>query len=179
MGLQLLAFDKVAKTLGLSYPGGSEIERNALNGDENTFTLPQPLIKEDNLNFSFSGLKTSINLIAKKNSIDNIFVKNIAASFQKCIGGIIVKKLERAIKSLKTNRNNNLSISIVGGVANNNYLKKCIEKLGTKHRISILFPPQYMMSDNAAMVAWATILKYSKINDIHFKPNPRLTISKT
>ena len=61
------AFDKVAKILGLSYPGGPEIEKKALEGNEKTFKLPQPLINKDNSNFSFSGLKTSVNLIAKKN----------------------------------------------------------------------------------------------------------------
>ena len=60
------AFDKVAKILGLSYPGGPEIEKKALQGDENVFKLPKPLINDDSSNFSFSGLKTSVNLIAKK-----------------------------------------------------------------------------------------------------------------
>ena len=64
------AFDKVAKILGLSYPGGPEIEKKALEGNENSFKLPQPLINENNLNFSFSGLKTSVNLLAKKNFIE-------------------------------------------------------------------------------------------------------------
>ena len=62
-------FDKVGKLLGLSYPGGPEIEQRALNGDETIFDLPAPLINEDNLNFSFSGLKTAINHIVKKNSL--------------------------------------------------------------------------------------------------------------
>ena len=66
------AFDKVAKILGLSYPGGPEIEKKALEGNEKSFKLPQPLINEDNSNFSFSGLKTSVNLIAKKNIINDV-----------------------------------------------------------------------------------------------------------
>ena len=60
-------FDKVGKLLGLSYPGGPEIEQRALSGNETIFDLPAPLINEDNLNFSFSGLKTAINHIVKKN----------------------------------------------------------------------------------------------------------------
>jgi len=170
------AFDKVAKILGLPYPGGHEIEKQALNGDENFFELPQPLVKEDNLNFSFSGLKTSINLISKKNVIDANFIKNISASFQKCVSNILITKLNKAIKNIGGRSNNSLSISVVGGVANNKYLKKCFERLERKNNLKILYPPKYMMSDNAAMIAWATILKYSKINDINFKANPRLTI---
>lgn len=173
------AFDKVAKILGLPYPGGHEIEKQALNGDENSFELPQPLIKEDNLNFSFSGLKTSINLISKKNIIDTNFIKNISASFQKCIANILITKLNKATKNIDINSKKNLSISVVGGVANNNYLKNCFEKFERKNDIKFLYPPKYMMNDNAAMIAWATLLKYTKNNDINFKPNPRLTISKS
>ena len=171
------AFDKVAKILGLPYPGGHEIEKQALNGNENTFDLPQPLIKEENLNFSFSGLKTSINLIAKKNIIDNKFIKNISASFQKCVGSILITKLERAIKKLNQHNNKNFTISVVGGVANNNYLRKNFEDLETKKNIKFIYPPKYMMNDNAAMIAWASILKHSENHDFNFKANPRLTIS--
>ncbi len=173
------AFDKVAKILGLPYPGGHEIEKHALDGNENTFDLPQPLTKEDNLNFSFSGLKTSVNLISKKNVINYNFIKNISASFQKCVASILVTKLDKAIKNIKKSTDKNFSISVVGGVAKNKYLRKNFEKLGEKNKISIFYPPEYMMNDNAAMIAWTTILKYSKVNNINFKPNPRLIISKT
>ena len=168
------AFDKVAKILGLPYPGGHELEKKALTGDENSFQLPQPLVKEENLNFSFSGLKTSVNLISKKNIIDDNFIKNISASFQKCIANILITKLSRAIKEI--NNKKDLSISIVGGVANNNYLKNCFKKFERKNDTMFLYPPKYMMNDNAAMIAWATILKYSKINDINFKASPRLKV---
>ena len=78
-------FDKVGKLLGLSYPGGPEIEQRALSGDETIFTLPAPLINEDHLNFSFSGLKTAINHIVKKNSLNDEFIANLSASLQFCI----------------------------------------------------------------------------------------------
>ena len=171
------AFDKVAKILGLPYPGGYEIEQKALNGNENSFILPEPLIKQDNLNFSFSGLKTSVNLISKKNNIDEDFVKNISASFQKTVSNILIKKIDRAVKNIERDKNKNFTISVVGGVANNNYLKKCFRKFESENNLKFLFPPQYMMNDNASMVAWTAILKYSKINDINFKPDPRLSIS--
>ena len=170
------AFDKVAKILGLPYPGGQEIEKQALEGDENSFKLPQPLVKEDNFNFSFSGLKTSGNLITKKNIIDENFIKDISASFQKCVGSILVLKLNKVIKKLYKNKHKNLSISIVGGVANNDYLKKCFQNIEVREDIKFFYPPKYMMSDNAAMIAWATILKYTKNDDLNFKPNPRLAI---
>ena len=170
------AFDKVAKILGLAYPGGPEIEKKALKGNGNAFKLPQPLINEDNFNFSFSGLKTSVNLIAKKNIIDESFIRNMSASFQKCVGAILTSKLNRAIKKLYIDNNKNLSVSIVGGVANNDYIKKCFKNIEERGVINFIYPPKYMMNDNAAMVAWATILKHRNNPDLNFKPNPRLTI---
>ena len=170
------AFDKVAKILGLSYPGGPEIEKEALEGNENSFKLPQPLINEDNFNFSFSGLKTSVNLIAKKNIINESFIKNMSASFQKCVGAILTFKLNRVIKELYKNNTKGLSVSVVGGVANNKYLKKCFENIVEREIIEFVYPPKYMMNDNAAMIAWATILKHRNNHDLTFKPNPRLSV---
>ena len=171
------AFDKVAKILGLSYPGGPEIEKKALGGDENFFKLPQPLINEGNSNFSFSGIKTAINLIAKKNIIDENFSKNMSASFQKCVGNIFTLKLKKVITEFYKNNSKDLSVSVVGGVANNDYLKKCFKNIEEKENIKFIYPPKYMMNDNAAMIAWATILKYRNNHDVNFKPNPRLTIN--
>lgn len=170
-------FDKVAKILGLSYPGGHEIEKKALRGNENAFNLPKPLTKENNLNFSFSGLKTSVNLISKKNTIDDNFIKDISASFQKCIVNILINKLSRAINTNFEYNNRNLSISVVGGVANNKYIKKNLEIFGKEKKIKILYPPKNMLADNAAMIAWTTIFKYSKLDNVNFKPNPRLSIN--
>ncbi len=171
------AFDKVAKILGLSYPGGPEIEKQALEGDDNSFKLPQPLINENNFNFSFSGLKTSINLIAKKSIINQNFIRDMSASFQKCVGTILTLKLNKAIKELYQSNTKDLSVSVVGGVANNDYLKKCLKDIEQRETIEIIYPPKYMMNDNAAMIAWATILKHMNNHDINFKPNPRLTIN--
>ena len=170
------AFDKVAKILGLSYPGGPEIEKKALDGNEKSFKLPQPLINEDNSNFSFSGLKTSVNLIAKKNIIDESFIKDMSASFQKCVGDILTLKLNRVITELYKNNTKDLSVSVVGGVANNDYLKKCFKNIEKKETIEFVYPPKYMMNDNAAMIAWATILKHRNNHNLNFKANPRLIV---
>jgi len=170
------AFDKVAKILGLSYPGGPEIEKNALEGNENSFKLPQPLINEDNFNFSFSGLKTSVNLISKKNIINKSFIKDMSASFQKCVGTILTFKLNKVIKKFYRSNTKDLSVSVVGGVANNDYLKKCFKIIDEEKNIKFIYPPKYMMNDNAAMIAWATILKHRNSHDLNFKPNPRLTV---
>ena len=172
-------FDKVAKMLGLPYPGGKEIEKKALEGDENIFILPKPLIKEKNLNFSFSGLKTSINLLAKKNNLNDRFIKDMSASFQKCVSDILIAKVENAIKRYYVKNDKHLTVSVVGGVANNNHLRKNFQNLEAKRDVKFIYPPQYMMNDNAAMIAWATILKNLDKHDLTFRPNPRLTIKES
>ena len=171
------AFDKTAKLIGLSYPGGAEIEREAVRGDENRFILPKPLAKEKNFNFSFSGIKTNINLLTKKNKIDKKFVEDLSASFQKSITEILIEKLERGLKRLGSENKDIRSISVVGGVSNNKYIRNKIENFFIKKNIEVYYPIKEMMGDNAAMIAWACMKFYKKDrNDLFFKPMPRLGI---
>ena len=171
------AFDKVAKLIGLKYPGGYEIEKKARRGDENSYDLPKPLIDKKDYNFSFSGLKTYINLMVKKNSLNEKFIQDLSASFQKTISQIINTKLERGLEMLKKQGIFIKSISVVGGVANNNYIKSKLEILFEQKNIEVYYPLKEMMSDNAAMIAWACVKKYDeRKNDIFFKPNARLQI---
>ena len=171
------AFDKTAKLLGLNYPGGIEIEKLSKNGDEDFFKLPKPMINNDNLNFSFSGIKTYINLLIKKNELDDNFKNNLCASFQKTIKEIIITKLINGISLFKQKNIFIRSISIVGGVANNQYIRKNLEMNFDKENINIYYPLKEMMSDNAAMIAWACIKNYRKEkNDIFFKSQPRMQV---
>ncbi len=171
------AFDKTAKLIGLSYPGGKEIEQQALKGNEDKFVLPKPLVKEKNFNFSFSGIKTNINLLTKKNKIDKKFVEDLSASFQKNITDILIEKLEKGLKRLSSENENIRSISVVGGVSNNKYIRSKIENFFIEKNIEIYYPIKEMMGDNAAMIAWACMKFYKKDrNDLFFKPMPRLGV---
>ena len=171
------AFDKTAKLIGLSYPGGAEIEREAVRGNENRFILPKPLVKEKNFNFSFSGIKTHINLLTKKNKIDKNFIQDLSASFQKNITELIIEKLERGLERLKLDKVNVKSLSVVGGVSNNNYIKKKLENFFINKDIEIYYPLKEMMIDNAAMIAWACYKNYHiGKDDIYFKPQPRMDV---
>ena len=173
------AFDKTAKLLGLNYPGGSQIEERAKKGDENTFDLPMPLIKEKNLNFSFSGIKTHISFLIKKNKLNDIFINNLSSSFQKTMADIIISKLKTGLEILNKSNPPIKSISIVGGVANNEYIRKKLENLFDKKNIKLYYPLKEMMSDNAAMIAWACLKNYrEEKNNIFFKPQPRLKINE-
>ena len=170
-------FDKAAKLMGMSYPGGAEIEKNALLGDENFFKLPRLLINDETLNFSFSGIKTHINILIKKNHADEKFKKNLCASFQKTILDILIKKTEKAVNILSNKNLNIEQISIVGGVINNKYIRDNFENHFEKYKIKILYPLKEMMSDNAAMIAWACFKNLKKNNaNINFKIDPRLKI---
>ena len=85
-------------------------------------------------------------------------------------------KLNKVIKELYKNNTKGLSVSVVGGVANNDYLKKCLKNIEKRETIEFIYPTKQMMNDNAAMIAWATILKHRNNHDLNFKPNPRLII---
>ena len=170
-------FDKVGKLLGLDYPGGPEIEKMALNGNEISFNLPTPLLHENNLNFSFSGLKTSINKIVKENELNEVFVSNLSASFQFCVSKILLEKIKKTLKKLNEKSITIDTLSIVGGVSNNKYISKKIKDYFESKRIKILLPIKSMMSDNAAMIAWNCINKnLASSKDIYFKADPRLII---
>ncbi len=173
------AFDKTAKLLGLNYPGGSEIEKMAKEGDENFFELPKPLIHEKSFNFSFSGIKTHINLLTKKNKVDKLFIRNLAASFQKTIAEIIVTKLIKSLDILIEKKKFIKSVSIVGGVANNEYIKERLKNLFEEKNIKLYYPLKEMMGDNAAMIAWACLKNYrDEKNNIFFRPQPRMKVNE-
>ena len=171
------AFDKTAKLIGLSYPGGLEIEKNARNGDENFFNLPHPLKHEDSFNFSFSGIKTHVNILVKKNVLDKDFICNLSASFQKTISKIINEKIKKSLIKLEQDNIFIKSLSVVGGVSNNKYIKEKLENMLTLDKIEVYYPIEEMMSDNAAMIAWASIRNFNdKKNDLFFKPSARMEI---
>lgn len=138
------AYDKVAKMLGLNYPGGPEISKAALNGDANKYKLPDPL-PHQKFNFSFSGLKTNVkNLIALNKSIDPNLTANMAASFQHAINKNLTKKTKKAFLEF-----NAKEVHLVGGVSANLDLREKMQK-EFKH---FKFPKSFnYCTDNAAMV---------------------------
>jgi len=143
------AFDKVAKLLELGYPGGPLIEKLAKLGDPSSFKFPRPMTNKDNLDFSFSGLKTAVFYALKDTKVINKQIKaNIAASFQDAVADTLLIKSKKALE--ETNQN---ELVIGGGVASNKYIRnKLIEGLKGS---SIYFPPIERCTDNGAMVAFA------------------------
>ena len=175
------AFDKVGKLLNLPYPGGPEIEKAAKFGNINSVMLPHPLEKEKNLQFSFSGIKTAVNLFIKENNLNEKLVQNVSASFQHKISEILNEKINLALNKIKKNNINIKQLAVVGGVAANDYIRSRMKKMCSNKNIQLIIPPKTMFSDNAAMISWACIQKISKgviKHDINFKANPRLQIKE-
>lgn len=143
------AFDKVARVLGLEYPGGPQIQKLAESGKD-TVHLPTPLKDSHGYDFSYSGLKTAvINYVHTKEQKGEEFSKaDVACSFQKKAVGIMVDAAVRAAKDsgLKT-------IVIAGGVAANAYLRESMEEQAKKHGFEVFYPPLRLCTDNAAMIA--------------------------
>ncbi|MDH7476673.1 MAG: tRNA (adenosine(37)-N6)-threonylcarbamoyltransferase complex transferase subunit TsaD [Microgenomates group bacterium] len=152
------ALDKAAKLLGLGYPGGPVIERLSQQVDNKDFyRFPRPMLQSNNLNFSFSGLKTSFYYFLKKiNQADKLLnIKLLASSFQEAVFDTLIKKTEKAINLTKINH-----LLVVGGVSANLRLKTLMKRMIKKHQGKILFPPnKNLTGDNAAMIGVAAYYK--------------------
>lgn len=140
------AFDKVARTLGLGYPGGPKIEEAATHGDARRYPMPRGL-QDPTFNFSFSGLKTAIRLLAEREG-DNLDRQSAAASFQAVVTSVLA---DRALYACKE-RDAKL-VTVVGGVAANGELRRYMAASASRQGIRVLTPDRSLCTDNAAMVA--------------------------
>ena len=180
------AFDKTAKLLGLPYPGGPLVDKYAREGNPNRFQFPEPKIPE--LNFSFSGLKTSILYFLKNAGTSNVFkeeftvseenrkqfieenLADICASVQHRIVSILINKLKKAAKEHGIHQ-----ICIAGGVSANSGLRKALKETGEKMGWQTYIPAFEYCTDNAAMIAITAHFKYleNDFSDLSISPSPR------
>lgn len=154
------SFDKVAKMLGLDYPGGPIIEKLALTGNPNKYDFPKPMKGREGCDFSFSGLKTAVRLIIEKTELTPENIADICASFQRTIAEILLDRLNNALKISKKSHPKIKQLIIAGGVAANQYLLKEIQSSIEKHNIETIAPPIKLCTDNAAMISWAGIERF-------------------
>ncbi len=156
------AFDKIAKLLGLSYPGGPSISKAAKEGNPKKIVFPQAQMKDKSFDFSFSGIKTSVLYFLKENEdkikSGEITIQDIAAAFQKAAIRSIVNKIKRIYKKYKIK-----NIAITGGVAANGYLKEEISLFAKEKKLNVFIPSTILCTDNGAMVAYVGYL-YMKQN---------------
>lgn len=152
------AFDKVARTLGLPYPGGPHIDQLAKQGDA-SIEFPRAWIAGDSLDFSFSGLKSAVlNYLnqARQKNIE-VIPANVAASFQKAVIDVIVTKTARAMEQTGLN-----TLIVAGGVAANSGLRQALNKMGNEKGWQVHIPPILYCTDNAAMIAAAAYPMFLK-----------------
>jgi N6-L-threonylcarbamoyladenine synthase len=148
------AFDKVAKRLGLGYPGGREVDRCARLGRAGAFAFPRPLTAQPGLELSFSGLKTAVALeiacqeAACGTPLPLAVVADLCASFQEAVIDVLREKTRRALEETGLRR-----LAVVGGLAANTRLREALAELGTELDVETCFPPGALCTDNAAMVA--------------------------
>lgn len=152
------AFDKVARLLGLGYPGGPEIERAAAGGDENRFSLPRPMRGRPDCHFSFSGLKTAVRAVVEDHADrDDQFVADLAAGFQAAVGDVLADRLANAIARFHGAHGPGGTVVVAGGVAANQYLGARLAAAAERLGCRLVVPPPKLCTDNAVMVAWTGI----------------------
>jgi len=151
------AFDKVAKLLGLGLPGGPQVEKMARLGDPRRFDFPRPLLREERLDFSFSGLKTAVRLAAEQHApLTDRTVADICASFQRTVAEIVATRARAALAKFAVELPGLEPVLVVaGGVAANRTIGAALAEAAAAAGARLVVPPIPLCTDNGAMVAWA------------------------
>ena len=171
------AYDKIARAIGLPYPGGPHIEQLAKEGNADAIELPRAWMGEDNYDFSFSGLKSAVlNYLNKaKMKGEEINPADVAASFQQAVLDVLVQKTVRAAVE-----NGVDTILLAGGVAANGTLRTQLQNAASEHQIQVHYPPIHFCTDNAAMIGAAAHYKAVKGDyaDLTLNAVPNLSFEK-
>ncbi len=152
------AFDKVAKLLGLGYPGGPQVEAHARHGDPRRFDFPRPLKGRKDCNFSFSGLKTAVREVVNDlGTLSGRDVADVCASFEDAVAETMADRLRMAVHLFRAAHPDveSPALIVAGGVAANQKLKSVFEQAAKLHGLRLIVPPARLCTDNAAMIAWA------------------------
>ena len=169
------AFDKTAQLLGLGYPGGAALSKLAESGKPK-YDLPKPMLHSKDFDFSFSGLKTAVlTLVKKQPELTDIIKANIAASFQESITEVLIYKTLKAMNSLNLNQ-----IVVSGGVGANKQLREKFTKSSQENNFQLFFPSLEFCTDNGAMIALAGYLRHSlsEKKDYRFTVMPRWRLTE-
>ena len=169
------AYDKVARALGLGYPGGPKIDKLAREGNPDSIAFPKANFHDKSLDFSFSGVKSAVLNYLNKAKMQNVEVNkaDVAASFQKAVIEVLKDNVMETCKSRNVKK-----IAIAGGVASNSALRETIMNAASKKGIEVLFPAPVLCTDNAAMIGSAAYfnLVNGKISDLNLNAKPNLKL---
>ena len=167
------AFDKFAQMLNLGFPGGVKIDQWALGGDVGAFNFPRPMLREKNLQMSFSGLKAAAYRLVEKMSIEDRKEKrrDLCASYQEAICDVLIGKLDRAMSHYNCRR-----VVITGGVSANSRLRVVGEKWAQQNNYQLVVPPLRYCTDNAAMIGYVGIQRLNKgeVSEQNHAPSPNV-----
>lgn len=172
------AFDKVARVLGLGYPGGPKIDKAAQKGDPHSMEFKRVMLEKDSFDFSFSGLKTAVlnhinSMKQKSGELTETDVNNIAAAFQQSVVDVLVAKAMMALEKTGEKK-----LVLAGGVAANSLLRKQLKEACLERGIEFYYPPLSMCTDNAAMIACAGYYKFKDglVDDMSLDACPSLKL---
>ncbi|GAB6934707.1 tRNA (adenosine(37)-N6)-threonylcarbamoyltransferase complex transferase subunit TsaD [Calditerricola yamamurae] len=169
------AYDKVARVLGLPYPGGPELDRLAAEGRD-VYAFPRAFLEPDSLDFSFSGLKTAVlNAVhGARQRGEPINLADVAASFQAAVVDVLVEKAFRAVKRYDARQ-----LVVAGGVAANRGLRAALAERAAREGVEVLIPPLSLCTDNAAMIAAAGTVLYrlGRVADLDLNAVPDLDLT--
>ncbi len=175
------AFDKVARVLGLSQPGGPAVEAAAMAGDARRFALPRPLLDRAGCDLSFSGLKTAVlrqrdTLVAAEGGLRVQDRADLCAGFQRAVADVLVEKTRRALALGQVE-----ALAVAGGVAANRTIRAGLEAVAAAAGLPFLAPPLALCTDNAAMIAWAGIELYGmgRRDAMDLSARPRWPLDRT
>ncbi|HSP50466.1 MAG TPA: tRNA (adenosine(37)-N6)-threonylcarbamoyltransferase complex transferase subunit TsaD [Pseudolabrys sp.] len=150
------AFDKTAKLLGLGYPGGPQVEKEATRGDAARFALPRPMRGRKDADFSLSGLKTALRLEAEKIApLSEQDVADLCASFQQAVVEVVLDRLRAGLRLFRARYGAPTALVAAGGVAANQAIRKVLHRLTFEVGTVLVAPPLELCTDNGAMIAWA------------------------
>ena len=150
------AFDKTAKLLGLGYPGGPLVEKEAAHGDPKRFALPRPMAGRQDADFSLSGLKTALRLEAEKIApLSDQDVADLCASFQQAVVDVVMDRLRAGMRMFRDRFGTPTALVCAGGVAANQAIRKVLHRVAFEVGTTLVAPPPALCTDNGAMIAWA------------------------
>ena len=150
------AFDKTAKLLGLGYPGGPQVEKEATRGDPKRFALPRPMSGRHDADFSLSGLKTALRIEAGKVApLSDQDVADLCASFQQAVVDVVMDRLRAGLKMFRERFGTPKALVCAGGVAANQAIRKVLHRVAFEVGTDLVAPPPDLCTDNGAMIAWA------------------------
>ncbi|CAO4175750.1 tRNA (adenosine(37)-N6)-threonylcarbamoyltransferase complex transferase subunit TsaD [Methylorubrum populi] len=175
------AFDKVAKLLGLGYPGGPEVERQAANGNPERFALPRPMLGRRQADFSLSGLKTALRIEAER--LEPLAAQDVAdlcASFQAAVVDVVVDRVRVALRAFSTVAGHPTALVAAGGVAANGAIRRALAAQAGEVGLGFVAPPLPLCGDNGAMIAWAGLerLRLGLVDDLTVPARARWPFSE-